>query len=90
MLASGLRVYVAQVGLEVRELHVDVVVTEHVETWFWSEEQSVALPFVSVHEFRDERIARWSDYWDMQKFVGQFPDWFLEEMMKSTADDFTD
>jgi hypothetical protein len=24
----------------------------------------------------------------MQKFVGQFPAWFLEEMMKASADDF--
>jgi limonene-1,2-epoxide hydrolase len=44
--------------------------------------------FVSMHEIRDGLIYRWSDYWDMQKFVGQFPAWFLEEMMKASADDF--
>jgi hypothetical protein len=26
----------------------------------------------------------------MQKFVGQFPEWFIEEMIKASADDFTD
>jgi sugar phosphate isomerase/epimerase len=43
-----------------------------------------------MHEIKDGLVYRWSDYWDMQKFVGQFPAWFLEEMMKSTAADFTD
>ena len=46
--------------------------------------------FVTMHEMKDGLIYRWSDFWDMQKFVGQFPEWFLGEMMKSTADDFTD
>jgi len=26
----------------------------------------------------------------MQKFVGQFPEWFIEEMIKASAEDFTD
>ena len=46
--------------------------------------------FASMHEIRDGLIYRWSDYWDMQKFVGQFPGWFLEEMMQSSAADFSD
>lgn len=60
----------------------DVVVTEHVERWFWSEEQSVALPFVSVHEFRDGRIARWCDYWDLQTLLGAAPQWWLDHIFQ--------
>ena len=43
-----------------------------------------------MHEMKDGKVYRWSDYWDVNKFISQFPEWFLEEMMKSTADDFTD
>mgnify|MGYP000082479578 CR=1 FL=1 len=59
----------------------DRVVTEHVETWFWSEEQSVALPFMSIHEFRDGKIARWVDYWDLQTLLGAAPQWWLDHIM---------
>jgi len=37
---------------------------------------------------KDGRIARWSDYWDVGGFVGQFPQWFLEEMGRRSADEF--
>ena len=36
----------------------DTVVTEHVEHWHWPTGEHVDLPFVSVHELRDGRIAR--------------------------------
>jgi hypothetical protein len=39
---------------------------------------------------RDGKIVRWSDYWDVGGFVGQFPQWFLEEMAKGNAADFSD
>ena len=39
---------------------------------------------------KDGKIYRWSDYWDVAKFVGQFPPWFLEEMAKSSSEDFAD
>ena len=68
----------------------DVVFLDHTETWTFSSGETAAHTFASMHEVKDGLVYRWSDYWDMQKFVSQFPGWFLEEMMKSTAADFTD
>lgn len=66
----------------------DVVFLDHTETWTFKTGETATHTFATMHEIRDGLIYRWSDYWDMQKFVGQFPQWFLEEMMKATADDF--
>jgi len=60
----------------------DRVVTEHVETWHWPSGESVPLPFVSVHELRDGRITRWSDYWDLQTLLGAAPQWWLDHIMQ--------
>jgi hypothetical protein len=30
----------------------------------------------------------WSDYWDVNNFVSQFPAWFIEHMVKHTAAHF--
>ena len=60
----------------------DTVVTEHVEHWHWSSGEHVSLPFVSVHVFRDGRIARWWDYWDMQTLMGAAPGWWVEHVMQ--------
>ena len=68
----------------------ELVFLDHTETWTFKTGETTAHTFATMHEMRDGLVYRWSDYWDMQKFVGQFPGWFLEEMMKSTAADFTD
>ena len=68
----------------------DVVFLDHTKTWTFKTGEMASHTFASMHEIKDGLVYRWSDYWDMQKFVGQFLRWFLEEMMKSTADDFTD
>lgn len=68
----------------------DMVFLDHTETWTFKTGETAAHTFISMHEIKDGLVYRWSDYWDMQKFVVQFPAWFLEEMMKSTAEDFTD
>ena len=67
----------------------DIVFLDHTEKWTFTSGETAAHTFASMHEIKDGLIYRWSDYWDMQKFAGQFPDWFLEEMMKSTAADFS-
>ncbi len=59
----------------------DLVLTEHVEIWHWDDDTSVALPFVSVHEFRDGQIVRWSDYWDLQTLLGAAPQWWLDHIV---------
>lgn len=68
----------------------DLVFLEHTEKWTFKTGETAEHKFCTVHEMRDGKVLRWSDYWDMNKFVGQFPAWFLEEMMKSTAADFSD
>ena len=60
----------------------DIVVTEHVEHWRWHTGEHAALPFVSVHEFRAGRIARWWDYLDMQTLMGAAPQWWVEHIMQ--------
>ena len=68
----------------------DIAFLDHTETWTFKRGETASHRFVTMHELKDGLVYRWSDFWDMQKFVGQFPEWFLEEMMKSTAEDFTD
>jgi ketosteroid isomerase-like protein len=68
----------------------DMVFIDHTEKWTFKSGETAAHTFVSMHEIKDGLIYRWSDYWDMQKFVGQFPGWFIEEMVKASAADFTD
>jgi ketosteroid isomerase-like protein len=68
----------------------NLVFLDHTETWTFKSGEVAAHTFATLHEIKDGLVARWSDYWDMQKFVGQFPNWFLEEMVKASADDFSD
>ena len=68
----------------------DIVFLEHTEKWLFNSGESAEHTFVTVHEIRDGLVYRWTDYWDMNKFVGQFPDWFLAEMAKRSAEDFSD
>ena len=68
----------------------DAVLLNHTERWTFTTGEKAEHTFCTVHEMKDGLVHRWSDYWDMNKFVGQFPAWFLEEMAKSTAADFGD
>ena len=68
----------------------DVVFLDHTEKWTFKSGETAQHTFATMHEIRDGLVYRWSDYWDMQKFVGQFPEWFIEEMIKASAEDFTD
>lgn len=66
----------------------DVVFLDHTEAWVFKSGERVQHTFCTMHEMKDGKIAKWSDYWDVGGFVGQFPQWFLEEMAKSSAADF--
>jgi ketosteroid isomerase-like protein len=68
----------------------DVVFLDHTEEWTFKSGEKVSHQFATLHEMRDGKISRWSDYWDVSNFVGQFPAWFLEEMAKSSAADFSE
>jgi limonene-1,2-epoxide hydrolase len=64
----------------------DVVVTEHVEHWEWPTGERASLPFVSIHEFRDAKIVRWWDYWDLATLMGSAPAWWVEHIMTKSAE----
>jgi ketosteroid isomerase-like protein len=68
----------------------DVVFLDHTEVWTFKTGEKATNQFATLHEMKDGKVAKWSDYWDVSGFVGQFPAWFLEEMAKRTAADFTD
>ncbi len=68
----------------------DVVFLDHTEVWTFKTGEKATNQFATLHEMKDGKISKWSDYWDVSSFVGQFPDWFLREMAKRTASDFTD
>ena len=67
----------------------DVVMLDHTEGWTFKRGERVEHTFATLHELRDGKVVRWSDYWDVAGFVGQFPKWFLEVMAAHTASDFS-
>ncbi|AQA17058.1 hypothetical protein BST95_01340 [Halioglobus japonicus] len=66
----------------------DVVFLDHTEKWIFKTGETAEHTFATMHEIRNGLIYRWSDYWDMNKFISQFPGWFLEVMASHTAADF--
>jgi ketosteroid isomerase-like protein len=64
----------------------DTVVTEHVEHWEWHTGERASLPFVSIHQFRDGKIVRWWDYWDLGTLMGSAPAWWVEHIMTKSAE----
>jgi ketosteroid isomerase-like protein len=68
----------------------DVVFLDHTEVWTFETGEKATNQFATLHEMKDGRVAKWSDYWDVSGFVGQFPAWFLEEMARHSEADFTD
>lgn len=68
----------------------DVVFLDHTEVWTFKSGEKATNQFATMHEMKDGKITKWSDYWDVSGFVGQFPQWFLEEMAKGSAADFSD
>lgn len=66
----------------------DVVFIDHTEVWTFTTGETATNHFATLHLMKDGKIARWSDFWDVSGFVGQFPPWFVEEMMKHTQAEF--
>ena len=60
----------------------DRVVLEHSEEWHWHTGEFVVLPFVSVFDLRDGKIARWWDYWDLGTLMNAAPQWWVEHIMQ--------
>ncbi|MEO2166509.1 MAG: nuclear transport factor 2 family protein [bacterium] len=66
----------------------DLAMLDHTETWTFKTGEKAVNRFATIHEMRDGKVAQWSDIWDVNKFISQFPGWFLEEMAKAHAADF--
>ena len=58
----------------------DRVITEHAETWTWDDDHSVTLPFTSVMEVRDGKVARWWDYLDLSTLMNAAPASWVEHI----------
>ena len=67
----------------------DMVFLDHTEKWTFKTGEIAQHRFATLHELKDGKIIKWSDFWDMNNFVGQFPPSFLEVMAKNQGADFT-
>jgi ketosteroid isomerase-like protein len=67
----------------------DIVFLDHTEKWTFKSGETVEHRFATLHVMSDGKIIKWSDFWDVNNFVGQFPPWFLEEMAKHHAEEFS-
>lgn len=66
----------------------DLAMLDHTEVWTFKTGETATNRFATVHQMRAGKIYRWSDIWDVNKFVSQFPAWFLEIMAAAHASDF--
>ncbi len=85
--AARLRLGLEPIDRNVHHLHnmvcdANMVMTEHVEEWFWKTGEHVALPFVSVMELRAGKITRWWDYFNLPTLLDAAPKWWLEHIAK--------
>jgi ketosteroid isomerase-like protein len=67
----------------------DIVFLDHTEKWIFKSGETVEHRFATMHVLEDGKIIKWSDFWDVNNFVGQFPQWFLAEMAKKQGADFS-
>ncbi|MFP6625006.1 MAG: nuclear transport factor 2 family protein [Myxococcota bacterium] len=66
----------------------DIVFLDHTEEWTFKSGEKATNQFATLHEMKDGKVARWSDYWDVSGFVAQFPQWFVEEMARHSQAEF--
>lgn len=66
----------------------DVVFLDHTEVWTFKAGEKATNTFATMHEMKGGKISKWSDYWDVNGFVSQFPASFLEVMAKASEADF--
>ncbi|MEL7210475.1 MAG: nuclear transport factor 2 family protein [Actinomycetota bacterium] len=67
----------------------DVVFLDHTERWRFKTGETVEHRFATMHVLRDGLIVKWSDFWDMNNFVSQFPASFLEVMAGHDGSEFS-
>ena len=88
--AARLRIGLEPVEKMVHRIHRmvaddDTVMTEHTEEWHFGGGEVVALPFVSVHEIRDGKIALWRDYWNLPTLMDGAPQWWLDRLAEASG-----
>ena len=66
----------------------DIVFLDHTEEWTFKSGEKATNQFATLHEMKDGKVARWSDYWDVSGFVAQFQQWFVEEMARHSQAEF--
>jgi limonene-1,2-epoxide hydrolase len=86
-----LRIGLDRIEKQVHHLHRmvaegDVVVTEHTEDWHFGDGVVVSLPFVSVHVVEKGKIVLWRDYWNFPTLMSSAPRWWLDHIMKVSAE----
>ena len=67
----------------------DVVILEHTEPWHFETGENLRNEFVTIHQVRDGKIARWRDYWDLNTMMAQAPQWWIERLAKASEADFS-
>jgi len=65
------------------------VVVEHTETWHFESGEKVVNHFVTIHELRDGKVTLWRDYWDLNTLMAQAPRWWIEQLARHSAADFS-
>jgi limonene-1,2-epoxide hydrolase len=85
-----LEIGLGRVPEHVHHLHrivadADVVVTEHTEDWCFAPDHVVSLPFVSIQELRDGRIALWRDYSNIDTLLSSAPAWWITHVTQAWA-----
>ena len=61
----------------------DTVFLDNTKKWTFKSSETAKHQFATMHEMKDGKVNRWSDFWDDNKFIGQFTDWYLEVMANS-------
>jgi len=67
----------------------DTAFLDHTEVWTFKTGEKATNKFATLHELENGRISKWSDYWDVGGFIGQYPQWFLEEMARHHEGEFS-
>lgn len=93
-IAGRLKIGLSVIDRQVHHLHRmvaenDAVITEHTEDWYFKTGEIVSLPFVSVQVLdKNGKIKMWSDYFNLDTLLSNAPKWWLDHILKYSADDF--